>query len=151
MSINKVAVFGGEENSFLSKCRKISESWKFRNVVWGNQGVVDEYGLEGEVIGEVAAGSGLEKKRDFSLAREALLAAKLSPMTNAFDVQKACGTSLEAAVNLGNKIALGQIDSAIAAGVDTSSDVPIELKDRFSQKLVQLSKCRTIGQETQSD
>ena len=60
--------------------------------------------------------------------------------------KKACGTSLEAAVDLGNKIALGQIESAIAAGVDTSSDVPIELKDRFSQKLVQLSKCRTMGQ-----
>ena len=151
MSLNKVAVFGGKRIPFCRSVGKYQNLGNLEMLSGAIKGVVDEYGLEGEIIGEVAAGAVLKRSRDFSLAREALLAAKLSPMTNAFDVQKACGTSLEAAVDLGNKIALGQIDSAIAAGVDTSSDVPIELKDRFSQKLVQLSKCRTMEPETQSD
>ena len=72
------------------------------------------------------------------------LASGLNPTTNAFDCVKACGTSLESASNLANKIALGQIDSAIAAGTDTSSDVPIELSDKLSQRLVQMTKSKTV-------
>ena len=71
----------------------------------------------------------------FALAREIVMDSELSPNTPAVDVQMACGTSLEAAVILANKISLGQIDCGIAGGVDTNSDVPIEFKKSFSDRL----------------
>jgi len=107
-------------------------------------GLVKKFELEGEHIGEISAGAVVKRNRDFSLAREAAMASGLNPSTNAFDCIKACGTSLEAASNLANKIALGQIDSAIAAGTDTSSDVPIELSEKLSQRLVQMTKSKTV-------
>jgi acetyl-CoA C-acetyltransferase len=69
---------------------------------------------------------------------------KLSPTTPATDLQKACGTSLETVIMLGNKIALGQIDSAIAGGADTNSDVPIEFKKKFSDRLLKLASAKDL-------
>ena len=68
----------------------------------------------------------LKHSRDFNLTRESVLGTKLAPETPAYDVQQACGTGLEATILVANKIALGQIDSAIAGGVDTTSDAPID-------------------------
>ena len=69
-----------------------------------------KFGLEGELIGEVAAGAVLKHSRDFNLTRESVLGSKLAPETPAYDVQQACGTGLEATILVANKIALGQID-----------------------------------------
>ena len=103
------------------------------------KGIVDKYDLENKVIDEVASGAVVKRSKDFSLAREGLLAAASHPNSGAFDVGKACGTSLEA-ILLGNKIVWGQIDSAIASGVDSSSDVPIELSENLSRRLAQMSQ-----------
>jgi len=91
--------------------------------------LVTKYGLEGETVGEVAAGAVLKHSRDFNLTRESLLGSKLAPETPAYDVQQACGTGLEAAILIANKIALNQLDSGIAGGVDTTSDAPLALND----------------------
>ena len=88
------------------------------------EGLVARFGLAGERVGEVAAGAVLKHSRDFNLTREAVLGSSLSPRTPAYDVQQACGTGLEAAILVANKIALGQIESGIAGGVDTASDAP---------------------------
>ena len=84
------------------------------------KGLVQRFDLEGERLGEVAAGAVMKHSRDFNLAREATLDSGLSLQTPAYDVQQACGTGLEAASLVGNKIALGQIDSGIAGGTDTA-------------------------------
>src|SRR3954451_12945180 len=83
-------------------------------------GLVARFGLAGERVGEVAAGAVLKHSRDFNLTREAVLGSRLSAATPAYDVQQACGTGLEATVLVANKIALGQVDCAIAGGVDSA-------------------------------
>ena len=108
-------------------------------------GLVSRFSLQGEVIGEVAAGAVLKHSKDFNLARESVLGSKLSPATPASDVQMACGTGLQAIINVANKIALGQIDSAIAGGVDTTSDAPLAVNEDLRQILIQLNAAKTLG------
>jgi acetyl-CoA C-acetyltransferase len=143
-NIRKVAILGGSRIPFCRSLGRYKDLGNLDMLAAALGGLVEKYNLEDKTIGEVASGAVLKRSKDFSLAREGLLAAKLHPSTNAFDVGKACGTSLEAAVNLGNKIALGQIDSAIASGVDSSSDVPIELSEKFSRNLAQMSRARNM-------
>lgn len=106
--------------------------------------MVDRYSLAGERLGEVNAGAVIKHTSDWNLAREAALSTKLSAATPAMTVQQACGTSLQAAMIAAAKIATGQIDSAIAAGTDTVSDVPIVFNRKFSQRLVALGKARDV-------
>ena len=107
-------------------------------------GLVDRYALKGEHIGEVNAGAVIAHSRDWNLAREAVLSTQLSPTTPGLTLQQACGTSLQAALVAAAKIACGQIDSAIAAGTDTVSDVPIVFSQKFAQRLVSLGRARDL-------
>ncbi|ASR39843.1 acetyl-CoA acetyltransferase [Prauserella marina] len=109
-------------------------------------GLVSRFSLQGEQIGEVAAGAVLKHSRDFNLARESVLGSTLSPATPAADVQMACGTGLQAIINVANKIALGQIDSAIAGGVDTTSDAPLAVNDSLRRLLVKLNAAKSAGE-----
>jgi len=108
-------------------------------------GLVDTFGLKGVKIDEVVAGSVIAHSRDFNIAREASLDAGLSPRTPGTTLQIACGTSLQAALMLGAKIASGEIDSGIAAGSDTVSDSPIVFGNKFQHRLLDLNKARTTG------
>jgi acetyl-CoA C-acetyltransferase len=110
-------------------------------------GLVDKFGLKGAKIDEVVAGSVVAHSRDFNIAREASLDAGLSPRTPGTTLQIACGTSLQAALMLGAKIASGEIDSGIAAGSDTVSDSPIVFGNKFQHRLLELNKARTTGQK----
>ncbi len=112
--------------------------------------LVETLNLNGKTLGEVALGAVNKHAYDFSLARECVMDSGLNPMTPATDLQKACGTSLEATILVANKIALGQIDCGIAAGVDTNSDVPIEFKKQFSDRLLSLSNAKTFSQKVKA-
>jgi acetyl-CoA C-acetyltransferase len=107
--------------------------------------MVERFRLQGEVLGDVGAGAVLKHSRDFNLTRESVLGSGLSARTPAFDLQRACGTSLDTTLVLGLKIAAGQIDSAIAGGVDTASDVPIVYPDDYRDILLSSSRGRTLG------
>src|SRR5579875_2027868 len=102
-----------------------------------------KFGLDGQTVGEVAAGAVLKHSRDFNLTRESVLGSRLAPETPAYDVQQACGTGLEAAILVANKVSLGQIEVGIAGGVDTTSDAPITLSDSLRAKLVRANAERT--------
>ncbi len=106
--------------------------------------LVSELKLEGKEIGEVSMGAVNKHAYDFALAREMVMDSKLSPSTPATDIQKACGTSLETVVHVANKIALGQIECGIAGGADTNSDVPVEFKKSFSDRLLKLAAARSL-------
>jgi acetyl-CoA C-acetyltransferase len=82
--------------------------------------LVDKFGLKGARLGEVAAGAVIKHSRDWNLTREAAQNSGLDPHTPAYDVQRACGTSLSAAAQIAQRIASGQIDCGIAGGVDTT-------------------------------
>src|SRR5690554_7189076 len=106
-------------------------------------GLVNRYNLQGERIGEFIAGAVMKHSRDFNLARETLLSTALDAQTPAMDIQQACGTGLQAIILAANKIALGQIDSAIAGGSDTTSDAPIALNEKLRTILLDANRAKT--------
>ena len=106
------------------------------------KGVVERFGLQGQRLGEVAAGAVLKHTRDFNLTRDASLSSGLAPETPAYDVQQACATSLESAILVGNKIAVGQIEVGIAGGVDSASDAPIAISERLRQLALSLNRAK---------
>ena len=71
---------------------------------------------------------------------------ELDPQTPGLDIQRACGTGLEAAILVANKIALGQIEAGIACGVDTVSDPPVVLPSSFGDLLLRSYRGRNFGQ-----
>jgi acetyl-CoA C-acetyltransferase len=93
----------------------------------------------------VAAGAVLKHSRDFNLTRETVLGSRLDPHTPAYDVQQACGTGLETAILVANKIALGQIEAGVAGGVDTTSDAPLQVNEDFRRALLALNSAKTLG------
>ena len=107
--------------------------------------VVAKYGLAGARLGDVIAGATIKHSKDFNLVRECVLASGLDPQTPGLDIQRACGTSLEAALLVGGKIALDQIDAGIAGGVDSVSDVPIVYPRSYQQKLLRSHRGRSLG------
>lgn len=143
--VKKVCIIAGKRIPFMrSSTQYMGEP--LRNLIKpAMDSLVSELKLEGKKLGECAFGAVNKHAYDFALAREIVMDSKLSPMTPATDIQKACGTSLETVILLGNKIALGQIDCAIAGGVDTNSDVPIEFKKSFSDRLLKLAAAKTLG------
>jgi len=110
-------------------------------------GLIARFGLQDERIGEVAAGAVLKHSRDFNLTREAVLGSALSPETPAYDLQQACATGLETVLGLANKIKLGQIESAIAGGVDSASDAPIAVSEGMREILLDLNRAKTSVQK----
>src|SRR3954467_15304728 len=109
-------------------------------------GLVARMGLQGKQVGEVVAGAVLKHSRDFNLTRESVLGSRLAATTPAYDIQQACGTGLEAAVLVANQIALGQIESGIAGGVDTTSDAPMALNDDLRRVLLKANSSKTWQQ-----
>ncbi|WP_131105590.1 acetyl-CoA C-acetyltransferase [Ornithinimicrobium sufpigmenti] len=106
-------------------------------------GLVARFGLAGQQVGEVAAGAVLKHSRDFNLTREAVLGSALSPTTPAYDLTQACGTGLETVIQVANKIKLGQIDSAVAGGVDSASDAPIAVGEGLRKALIKANAARS--------
>ncbi|MDA9664493.1 acetyl-CoA C-acetyltransferase [bacterium] len=144
--IRRVAIIGGNRIPFMRSNTAYSYASNMDMLSATLQGLVQRYHLEGERLGEVAAGAVMKHSRDFNLAREATLNSGLALETPAYDVQQACGTGLEAAILVANKIALGQIDVGIAAGTDTASDAPIALNEKYRRMILDLNKAKTLGQ-----
>jgi acetyl-CoA C-acetyltransferase len=144
-AVRKVAIIGGNRIPFARSNGPYAKASNQDMFTAALDGLVSRFSLQGEVIGEVAAGAVLKHSKDFNLARESVLGSKLSPATPASDVQLACGTGLQAIINVANKIALGQLDSAIAGGVDTTSDAPLAVNEDLRQILIQLNSAKTLG------
>ena len=109
--------------------------------------LVGRFALTGERLGEVSLGAVIKHARDWNLARESTLSSGLAPETPAFDIQRACGTSLSAAVLVGTKISTGLIEAGIAGGTDSISDVPIVYPDAYRAILMQSARGRTLAQK----
>ncbi|MGH8670238.1 MAG: acetyl-CoA C-acetyltransferase [Burkholderiales bacterium] len=108
-----------------------------------------KYSLEGEKLGEVAAGAVIKHSRDWNLARESTLGSGLHPQTPAYDVQRACGTSLTAAVQVAHRIAAGEIDCGIAGGVDSASDIPLAYGPQLQKIVLNSSRGRSLLEKSQ--
>ena len=109
--------------------------------------LVNKYDLKGQTLGDVALGAVIKHSKDWNLARECAIGAGLSLRTPGVDMQRACGTSIEACINIANKIALGQIEVGIAGGTDSISDAPIVYSDKFRALLLASARGKSIGQK----
>jgi acetyl-CoA C-acetyltransferase len=145
--LRKIAIVGSTRIPFCRGNTGYAEETNLSMLSTTLAGLADKYGLKGEKIDEVMAGAVIGHSRDFNLAREASLDAGLSPRTPGTNIQIACGTSLQAALILGSKIATGEIESGIAAGSDTVSDSPIVFGNKFQHRLIELNKAKTSGEK----
>src|SRR4051812_38340389 len=141
----RVAVVGGNRIPFARSGSAYATASNQDMLTTAIDGLVARFGLAGERLGEVAAGAVLKHSRDFNLTRESVLGSRLDPRTPAYDVQQACGTGLEAAILVANKIALGQIEAGIAGGVDTTSDAPLGVNEDARRIMMELNRSRSLG------
>ncbi|MGH3877700.1 MAG: acetyl-CoA C-acetyltransferase [Actinophytocola sp.] len=141
----KVAIVGGNRIPFARSNGRYATASNQDMFTAALDGLVSRFGLQDERLGEVAAGAVLKHSRDFNLARESVLGSRLSPETPANDVQQACGTGLQAVLQVADKIALGQIESGVAGGVDTTSDAPLGLNEDLRQIFLELNRARSVG------
>ncbi len=145
--VQRVAIVGGNRIPFARSNTAYFSISNQEMLTAAVQGLVDRYGLDKQQLGEVAGGAVMKHSRDFNLVRECVLGTTLAPETPAYDVQQACGTGLEAAILVANKIALGQIDSAVACGVDTTSDAPIGVNEKKRKVFMEINKAKTTGEK----
>ena len=145
-AIRRVAIIGGNRIPFARSNTVYSKISNQELLTAALRGLVDRYDLQGQRLGEVVAGAVIKHSSDFNLTRESVLSCGLAPETPAYDIQQACGTGLEAAILVANKIALGQIDVGIAGGTDTTSDAPIGVGEGLREILLDLNRAKTAGE-----
>lgn len=141
-TIRRVAVIGGVRIPFCRSGTLYADLSNQDMLTTTLQGLVDRYELKGVEVGEVVGGAVVTHSKDWNLAREAVLGTSLSPTTPGVTMMQACGTSLQAAMGIGAKIAAGFLESGIAVGSDTTSDSPIVFSKKFSKRLVEMTQKR---------
>lgn len=145
-SVRRVAIIGAVRIPFARSMGAYAEASNQEMLTATLKALVERHGLRGQQLGDVGAGAVLKHSQDFNLTRESVLDSGLAAETPAFDLQRACGTSLDTAIVIGLKIAVGQIESGIAAGVDTASDVPIVYPRSYQKLLLRSARGRSFGE-----
>jgi acetyl-CoA C-acetyltransferase len=145
LETRRVAIIGGNRIPFCRSYTGYLQQSNLQMMTAALNGLVERFNLQNKQLGDVALGSVIKHSRDWNMSREAVLSTQLAPETPAYDLQRACGTGLEAAIQIANKIALGQIDSGIAGGTDTVSDTPIVYPDSYRKILIQSFIGRSLG------
>ena len=145
-AVRRVAIVGGLRIPFARSYGAYATASNQDMLTAAFRAVVERFKLQGERLGDVAAGAVLKHSRDYNLVRECVLSSGLDPHTPGLDMQRACGTSLEAAIDIGNKIALGQIEVGLAGGTDSISDAPIVYPRSYQQLLLASYRGRNAWQ-----
>ena len=148
-SPRRVAIVGGVRIPFARANTAYNEASNQQMLTTALKSLVSRFHLENERIGEVAAGAVIKHSRDWNLARESTLGSGLHPETPAYDVQRACGTSLTAAVQVAHRIAAGEIECGIAGGVDSASDIPLTYGPELQRIVLSSSRGRSFLEKTQ--
>ena len=138
----RVAILGGARIPFCRNNTAYADVGNFGMAVKTLGALVEKFGLHGVELGEVAFGAVIKHASDWNLAREATLSSGLAPTTPGITTARACGTSLDNAIVIANKIAAGQIEAGIAGGADTTSDVPIVYGRALQQRLLRVNRAR---------
>lgn len=144
-TIRRVAIIGGARIPFSRIYTHYKNVGNQEMLTASIKGLVDKFGLQGKRLGDVSAGTVVKHSRDWNLTREAVLGAGLAPETPAYDIARACATSLSAAEQIGHKIATGQIEVGIAGGTDSASDVPIVFSRGLQKILLDSAHAKTLG------
>lgn len=141
-SQRRVGVIGGVRIPFCRNNTVYADVGNFGLSVKVLGALVERFSLHGTELGEVTMGAVIKHSSDWNLAREALLSSGLAPTTPGITTARACGTSLDNAIILANKIAVGQIEAGVAGGSDTTSDVPIVYGARLRKRLLAMNRAK---------
>lgn len=141
--MKRVAVIGSQRTPFVKSFGAYSQIGSKELLVASLEKLVEKCGLEGKLMDDVIGGAVIKSTRDFNLVREAVLSTKLDPNSPGLDMQRACGTSLEATIVLANKIRLGQAEVGIACGVDSNSASPLEVTKQLRGLFMKLQFARS--------
>jgi acetyl-CoA C-acetyltransferase len=142
----RIAVIGGVRIPFCRSNTLYADLSNLDMMTTALEGLVERFGLAGVHIDEVTGGAVVTHSKDWNLTREAVIGSRLAPSTPGITMMQACGTSLQAAFSIGAKIAIGEIESGIAIGSDTTSDAPIVVGKRLAGRLIQAQQAKTMGQ-----
>ncbi len=145
-----VAILGGVRIPFCRQNTAYADVGNLGMSVRTLGALVEKFGLQGQQLGEVAMGAVIKHSSDWNLGREAALSSGLSPLTPGITMQRACGTSLDTIVHIGNKIAMGQIDAGIGGGSDTTSDVPIVYGKKLRARILAANRAKTTGDKVKA-
>ena len=145
-TLRRVAIVGGNRTPFARSFGAYARAGNQELLTAALRTLVDRHQLGGVRLGDVIGGAVIKHSRDYNLVRESLLSTGLDPQTPGLDLQRACGTSLEAAILVANKIALGQIEAGIACGVEAMSDPPVVFPQSFRELLLESHRGRSFGQ-----
>jgi len=140
-----VAVLGGVRIPFCRQNSAYADVGNLGMSVRTLGALVEKFGLHGQQLGEVAMGAVIKHSADWNLGREAALSSGLSPLTPGITLQRACGTSLDSLITVGNKIATGQIEVGIGGGSDSTSDVPIVYGQRLRRRLLAAAAAKSTA------
>src|SRR4051812_40378832 len=143
----RVAILGGTRIPFARQGTAYADASNQEMLTAAFSALVSKFDLKNQPLGEVAAGAVIKHSRDWNLARESTLGSGLHPTTPAYDLQRACGTSLSAIVQLGYRVALGEIECAMGGGVDSASDVPLAYGKKMRDIFLRSFKARTFGEK----
>lgn len=138
MITRPVYIAGGSRTPFVKSMTDYSDISTQDLMTAALQSLVGNMRLDGKIVGDVALGAIMNSPANWNLARECVLGSTLHPYTPAYNVQRACGTSLETTWQIALKIANRQIDEGIAGGVDSNSDITLFLKPELSHKLLKM-------------
>lgn len=141
---HKVAIINGSRIPFVKSMQNYqgASNQDLLSVVVND--LVQKCHLEGKLLGDFIAGTVMNHPFDWNLSREVVLGSKLDPSTPGLNIQRACGTGLEAANLIALKIAAGQIDAGIAGGSDTNSDIPLIGQRKLTHFLIKLQNAKSI-------
>lgn len=146
----RVGIIGGLRTPFVRSFREYSRTTNQEMLIASIGELVKKFHLEGHRLGDVALGAVMTSSIDWNLTREIILGTKLDPNTPGFNVQRACATSLETVNLIALKIAAGQIESGIAGGSDTNSDLPVMVQRALAWKLIDLNNAKGLGSKLAS-
>ncbi|MEP6928968.1 MAG: acetyl-CoA C-acetyltransferase [Flavobacterium sp.] len=144
-TIRKVAIVGYNRIPFARANTFYSDVSNLQMMTATLDGLIEKYKLQGQLLGEVVGGAVIKHTTDNNLIRECVMKTALDPATPACDLQQACDTGIESAIYIANKIALGQIESGIACGVDSISDMPIVVSENLRKILLDARKAKSLG------
>lgn len=144
MQNKRVAIIGSQRIPFVRSFREYARTTNQEMLIATLEALIKKYNLKGKKIGDVSLGAVMTSSIEWNLAREVVLGTSLDHNTPAFNVQRACGTSLETVNLIALKIASGQIENGIAGGSDTNSDLPVMLRRSLAWKLIDINNARSF-------
>ena len=147
---NSVYILSSARIPFAKSMTSYANVTRKELMVASLNGLIEKAGLKNQKIDDVALGALMNSAGDWNLARECVLETSLHPESPAYNVQRACGTSLDTAWQIAMKAHTGSIDLGIAGGVDTNSDLPIEVSESFRKVLLGLNRAKTLTEKLHS-